>query len=778
MIEQARERYSRLPEEMKALRNWCLAGPDRAPYFVKPGEVLLASVRDPKTWKTFEETLHDMVATNAPGIGFMLTPEVGLTCIDMDVVDEESQRRKGKPIVPEKWTTAEDLERYQKIIGIFNSYTEVSASGKGAHLWLWGRTGAGARRDGVEVYSQERFIVCTGLPFVDVPIASNQEMLDLLVEEVRGPNYSGPGALVEIEATEADVVIWERAATAANAEKFEALVRGDWKLTYPSQSEADLALMSMFAFYTKSNDQCRKLFRATALGSREKATKNDKYLNFTLELIRGRQAREAVVDARGEEMARALVRNLQSSSFADVAAAAIAVSDTPTVDVAGAIDWPPGLVGALAHFIYASSPRPIKEISILTALGFIAGVTGRAFNISNSGLNMYLIVVAQSGVGKEAIHSGISLICEKLREISPQAQAFVDFSEMASGQGLKKACSTQNSFLNVSGEWGRKLRRIAGEERGDGPMATLRTEMTNLYQKSGRGNLVGGISYSNKEQNLSVMSAVAYSMIGETTPGTFFESLTPSMMEDGFLSRFIIVEYKGDRPPLNHQKVLEMSGPLAQGLAGLCAQAISNNMKNHSEQIATAPEAAEMLNTFDKECDRRINSTRDESVRQMWNRAHLKVLRVAGALAASDNWHQPMVTVEHVQWALALIRSDIKVMAERISAGDLGSGDDHTRMQKTFSLVREYFAKAEISASYGVADGMREVGLITHRYLQMRTSQLTQFRNSRAGAKKALDDCIRLMLDNGNIQEVNKDTLAEKFAYFGRCYRTISIPND
>lgn len=776
MIEQARERYSRIPPELKALRNWCVAGSDKSPLFVRPGEVVQASLHKPEQWKSFDEALEDMVATKSLAIGFMLTAEVGLTCVDMDVKDKDSVDAHGNPVDPSKWTTQADLDRYQKIIEVFNSYTEVSLSGKGAHLWLWGRTGAGARRDGVEVYSQERFMICTGQAFINEPIAHNQDMLDMLVTEVRGPNFTGAGALVEVEATEEDAIVWERAATAANSEKFDALVRGDWKLTYPSQSEADLALMSMFAFYTKSNEQCRRLFRVTALGAREKAVKNDRYLNYTLEVIRGRQAKEARIDAKGEEMARELVRSLQKSSFADVAAANLAVNTSSMVEVAGAVDWPPGLAGAIAHFIYESSPRPVKEIAIMAALGFIAGVTGRAYNVSNSGLNMYLIVVARSGVGKEALHSGISLICEKLREISPQAQAFVDFNEFASGQALRKACTVQTSFLNVSGEWGRKLRRLAGEERGDGPMATLRTEMTNLYQKSGRGNLVGGISYSNKEQNVAVTSGIAYSMIGETTPATFFEALTPSMMEDGFLSRFIIMEYQGDRPPLNHNKILEMSGTLAQGLAGLCAQAISNNIRNHSEEVQIEKDALDFLNVFDKECDGRINSTLDETVRQMWNRAHLKVLRVAAALAVCDNWHQPIVRMEHAQWALSLIRADIKVMQTRISAGDLGSGDDYTRMQKTFSLIREYFSKDVISNSYGVPDDMRETGIITHRYLQMRTSQLAQFRNSRAGSKKALEDCIRIMIDNGNIQEVNKDILAEKFAYFGRCYRTISLP--
>lgn len=773
------EDFENFPAELKALPNWCIAGPDKAPFCYKDGHVHPASSTDPKTWKTFEEAFEDMEATGAYGIGFMLSHEAGYTCIDLDVVDEESQIRKRQKIDPRKWTTEVDRERYRKIIEVFDTYSEVSSSGKGAHLWLKGTVGAGARRDGVEVYSQERFMICTGRVFLEREIKEQPEYLAMLIEEVRGPNYSGPGALIEIEPTESDSVVWDRAMNAGNSDKFSALVRGEWQDLYPSQSEADLALMSMFTFYSKSNAQCRRLFRATALGTRKKAVKNDKYLDFTLEVIRGRQARDSIIDAQGEQLAREFVKSLQSSTFADVAAANIAINNAPEIPVEGTLEWPPGAMGALAKFIYASSARPVKEISIVTAMGFVAGVVGRAYNINHSGLNLYITLVARSAVGKEALHSGISLIISQMRESCPSVLNFVNFDELASGPSLKKICQAQNSFVSVSGEWGKRLERLAREDRVDGPMHTLRTELTNLYQKSGRGNMVGGIAYSNKEQNVATMTAVSVSLIGESTPGTFFQALTPSMMEDGFLSRFVVVVYEGDRPEMDYKRDLTMPAELKQALHGLIGQATGLNLKDICVDVEYADEeTAAFLKAFDKECDRRINSTNDESIRQMWNRAHLKCIRIAACLAVFDNWHNPRITMAHAQWALALIRQDIKVMNEKITSGDVGTGDDYTRVQRMVALVREYFSKDSIPEAYGVPEGMRESGIIPHRYLQMRSGQLSQFKNARQGGKRALEDALRMMVDNGHIMEVPRDVLAEKFKYHGKSYRTISLPKD
>lgn len=767
--------YGRLPQELRDLQQWCIAGPDKAPYVANAHGVYNANIHKREQWKDFVSTCNDAHSTQAPYIGFVLTYEDAFTCIDLDVCNAETQRLKGEAIDPTKWTTQEALQGYQEIINAFDSYTEVSALGWGIHIWVRGRIGAGARHKGVEVYSQERFIICTGNVYVDKPIADRQELLDKFVADMRkSQGYSGPGQLVEVEEEYNDMEIFERAMNAGNWEKFDMLVQGNWKNDYPSQSEADLALMSMLAFYSKSNEQCRRLFRCTELGRREKATKNDRYLNYTLEVIRGRQAREELVNESARAMAEAYVKTLQKTDFGDIAAASMAAHAVAPQEVPGSVTWPPGVAGALASFIYNSAPRPVKEVAIVAALGFLAGVAGKAFNIPQSGLNAYIILVARSGVGKEAMHSGLSLVCEELRQTIPMAQRFVDFADFASGPALQKACAANNSFVNVAGEWGRKLKRIA-DERNDGPMATLRTQMTNLYQKSGQGSMAGGIAYSDKEQNIGSVTGVAYSMIGETTPGTFYESLTPSMMEDGFLSRFIIIEYTGERPELNQNQERKMSPLLAQALQGLCAQALTNITKFHSEMVQFDVEADAISKAFDKECDGHINNSSDESVRQMWNRAHLKVIRIAALLAAADNWIQPVVAKHHIEWALELIRRDIKIMSSKIEAGEIGN-DDESRSRKMIAVMRKYLEDGPKSEAYGCPPNLPPLAIIPKRYLQIRLSRVPQFLNTREGATRSLDNTIRILLENGYIQEMDKGQMVEKHNYHGRAFRILTLP--
>lgn len=789
--------WLRLPVELRARPQWLLAGPNELGELKVPlsvdlsGRIVPGSSTNASTWMEFDYAL-ECALEHGYGLGYVVHASDPYTCVDFDV-----KNANNRPNNPEEWTPEANLHAMQLMVSDLASYTELSQSGQGVHVWCRGKIGAGIKRKGVELYSQERFLVCTGRVVHDLPIADRQDELSQLAANMRDSAQAFHAATLDAQdELDPDQVILDRAFGADNAAKFRQLWEGQWQaMGYPSQSEADLSLMSMLTFYSRSNEQCRRLFRASALGNREKALKNDRYLDYTLRLIRGRQAREDAVLAQASAGVRAMVdeatraaalayaAQLQAGTAALPAPAAAptappaapAAAPVPVVqEDDGGLAWPPGLAGAVARFVYDSAPRPVKEVAIVSALGWLAGVCGKAWVIPGSGLNLYIILVARSGVGKEAMHSGISALTSRLREGVPSAGNFVDFSDFASGPALAKACAAQSSFVNVAGEWGRKLQRLA-DAKVDGPMQQLRTVMTNLYQKSGPASIVGGITYSTKDNNVASISGVAFSMIGETTPETLYASLTESMMEDGFLSRFTIVEYNGQRPGANPNPITLPSQELAHACQYLCVQA-TTLINNHKHcPVQRTADAAVLMEAFDKECDQQINSTTDESWRQMWNRAGLKMMRVAALLAVADNPDTPVVQAHHVGWALDLIRRDIAVMRKRIEGGDVGQGDN-TRERKLLSIVKE-FLTTPIPPGYGVPTTMQRDAVVPRKYLQMRTSRVASFTTHKQGAKRALDDALSSLCDNGYLAEMDKMKAGEAYTYQGRCFRIVQLPH-
>jgi hypothetical protein len=812
----------RLPSELRELDQWVLAGADKVPLAVDPatGKLRAVSATRPSEWMSYMDALaaaldhRTMVTTHTTkegqvitrtglDLGFVLHEGDPFSCIDLDVKDAETHPGK-----PEVWTSADDFQRFVSIINTFDSYTERSRSGKGIHVWVRGNIGRGFRRDGVEVYSQERYIICTGDVYVDQPIRDSGELLNNMVARMR-PVTTGKVPLVELPPQHDDWYIFQVAATAANSEKFWQLWKGDWS-GFRSQSEADLALLSMFTFYSDSNSQCRALFRASVLGQREKAQVNDRYLDFTLRLIRDRQAREqsaelsavmahadmvaslrdAVAEAqRGAAPADEPHREVHqlaepgqgdpppsvppsASSLAQLAPVPQRVADAG----ADGLAWPPGFVGTLARFIYANSYLPIKEVSVVGALGLMAGLCGKAWHIPQSGLNLYIILVARSAIGKEAMHSGLAAIVSHCQQRFPFFGNFVDFTEYVSGPALVKACLQNPSFVNVSGEWGRRLKRLAAEDGKEGPLQTLRTQMTNLYQKSGPQSIAGGLGYSNQEGSVASVAGVAYSMIGESTPGTFYEALTESMMEDGFLSRFLIVGYDGDRPDRNPAMLEVPDDALVQALVDIATQAHAQINKQSSQPLGRTEEAAAIMAEFDAEAHTRITATDDESRRQMWNRASLKALRVAALLAVGDHYLAPSITADHMRWAIDLIRRDIAMMQKRLEGGDVGSGD-RARERKLVTIIREYIQAARIPKSYRVPEKMHKDGLVPRSYLQTRTQQVASFYNHKLGANRALEDAITSCVANGWLMECKGTAVVDGYGHHGKTYRILDLPD-
>ena len=758
------DNWDALPNDLKYREQWCIAAPDKSPFSTAGYN---ASVNDPSQWTDWYSA--STVAAqwgNGAGIGFVLTEQDEFTCIDLDVKDD---------------TTPERLAQFHNIIATFDSYTEHSKSGKGYHIWVRGKVGQGARRDGIEVYSQQRFIICTGNVVVSKPVEPRQHHLEQLVQYIRdAQGHSGSDiALVEVTEVDSDQTVYERARDAGNGAKFVLLWTTPYSASaeHPSQSEADLALMSMLAFYSKSNEQCRRLFRLSELGKREKATKNNRYLDYTLKLIRARQAREAAaqeLDAqRGNDLAASMMAKLNAKA-AELPVPPSRVEGLLQEVSPDGIDYPPGPIGEIAKWMYSIAPRPVKEVAIVSALGVFAGIMGRAYNISNSGLNLYIVLVARSAVGKEAIHSGISkLLGHVMNSVCPAMGEFVEFADFASGPALIKAFGERHSFVNVAGEWGRKLKRMA-DDNDVGPMASLRTTMTNLYQKSSAGTIVGGIGYSDKDKDIKSINGIAYSMIGETTPETFYESLTNTMMQDGFMSRFVVFEYNGLRQTLNPMQNTPPPDWTANYFFNLVS-AVQAQVPGTVYDIATTHDAQDLLDAFNLKCDTQINSTNDESWRQMWNRAHLKALKIAGLLGAAENFAAPLVRIEHAQWALECVERDIRIMSHKMTDGDVGDGDI-VRERKILSILKTYM-QTPIPKGYQLPDEMRTQGIIARKFLQNKLQRVNSFIKHPLGHLTALEKSIKNLVENGYLAEVPKDKLPADWGSVGRCYRILMLPN-
>lgn len=727
--------------------------PTKVPYC--PQTNRLASVTDPNTWSTFDEACAAVAARDwYSGIGFVLTDYDPFTFIDLDDTHGD-----------------ENALRHQvKIYNEFESYAERSPSGNGLHIIVKGKLQSGRRRSFVEIYSSARYMTMTGDVYRDAPITDHQELLQALWAQM-GEGRSVAAFYAGIEtAKDSDDEVCRQAYQAANGEKFYNLYMGNWEQYYQSQSEADFALVDILAFYSHNKAQIARIFRASALGQRDKAKRND-YVNYMLNKCFDRILPPVDFEGLKIKLDEAIARKLTKEKEA-VSRPPRAEEETPVQEdlrpKTSCYTVPPGLVGDVARFIYAQAPRPVPEIALAAALGMISGIVGRAYNISGTGLNQYTLLLAPTGTGKESMAKGIDRLFSAIQGTVPASQDFVGPAEIASSQAIVKYMSKgPTSFISVVGEFGIYLQQMANVNAPP-HLLGLRRFLLDAYNKSGEGQSLHPSIYSDRDKNTQSVISPAFSLLGESTPEKFYEGLHEGLIQEGLLPRFTIIEYTGPRPPLNHNHMkAKPSYELTEKLATLCAHSLMLNGQNKAINVEIDKEAEARFNEFDVHCDMQINGSNKEARKQLWNRAHVKVLKLAALIAVGCNPYDPLINLEMTNWAIEIIVNDVKKLLEKFDSGEVGTDNDETKqMLAVVKATREYIlAPWDAMKSYcvGIPAALHGARIIPYAYLQRKLASVAIFRKDRQGSSAALKRAISTLLERGDMREISRPQLQKDF---------------
>jgi primase-polymerase (primpol)-like protein len=251
------EIYKNIPLELRQKENWVTTEnkkPDILGSFNENGN-------------RFDSVLNQYANNEKKdGIGYILKSNENIVCIDFDNIKECSIL----------W----DIENWFEKA---NSYVEISSSGNGYHLFLKGKKpGDKCRLNGgfIEIYEHKRFIKMTGNVYKGYKeLREAQTILNQIyyfnfpINEKSSSQFLRPES-IPIESTQSDKEIIEKAYLAKNGDKFKSLFFGDIS-SYGSQSEADFALCSIIAFYTKDFVQIERIFNLSELSKRDKWNRQD-----------------------------------------------------------------------------------------------------------------------------------------------------------------------------------------------------------------------------------------------------------------------------------------------------------------------------------------------------------------------------------------------------------------------------------------------------------------------------------------------------------------------
>lgn len=258
----------------------------KVPYSPLTGK--MASSTDEGTWATYEEAKK-----KSENVGIVFTPDQKLLGIDIDHCLE-------------KGTNNINHEKRQEIAELIiesNTYTEISPSGEGLHLYFEldkSLVLTGNKSAPYEIYTSGRYFTFTancykeekpirkisttealrilailGYPFATkTSVSSEATMVHRNGGEAANSNSEGQRSVLS------DEEVINKMFLSRTGRKIKELYEGSLAEYEGDASRGDMALLSHLAFWTRKDfDQMKRLWQSSPLGKREKTQTREDYVN-------------------------------------------------------------------------------------------------------------------------------------------------------------------------------------------------------------------------------------------------------------------------------------------------------------------------------------------------------------------------------------------------------------------------------------------------------------------------------------------------------------------
>jgi hypothetical protein len=793
------QRVNNIPVQMRETAqwvNWRYGTDDKGKQTkipLNPHSGQKADVTNPEHHSSFDHALGNAMR-HGVGIGFALTQNDPFVCVDLD-----DPVGKINPMQHDRI-----YQNFNNIITDANSYTEWSPSGNGAHVWMLADippNGVRSPDDCIELYSTARFLTVTGNSWhaQALPLNRNDELAKAIHNAL--DRRSGRDVdVIEQEARHTPEQLIEHILTWQNGDMFRKLM--NMPFGEGDDSGIDQGVMNFIVQACRNVELSRAAFSLTPRANRDKWRTRTDYQNRTIKRAFDKLENVPEIDISGlvkqikeqlseaEQVKQIAQESQQQQTHHTPAAQAAEASATPAwerverfgddgaVNGPGCFRNPGGLLGALMDHFYRSAYKPCPEIALAAALGTMTAVVGRAYNAGGLGLNLYVVLLANTGTGKNVAIQGPTHI---LKTVASKNRAFEEFigDRHASAQALVKSFSHKKSFCSFFDEFGELFARMTSGNQADANMANMLGPMMELYTASGRKGFLPSTLHSNKDNNSKAISAPAFSFVGASVPKTFYECLSGDMATKGLLSRLSIINVESKPAPFNDACYLvQPSDQLLDALFTLCqtAQQINGGFPHNPIDVRFPPESESMWRRFRDDCDSFVHANSEQDhIASLWSRCAEKARKIAGIVAVGYNPYTPTVTAEMMQWAMDFARHDAAYIIGKFERGETGKEDNEAeRIELIKKSILRFLGKDEhhrVHWNYA-----KKSGWIPKAWFTMELTKKAAFKKARNGfipPLEAVELTLKALLSFGIIAVVRDANYTNGFPVEGTLYRIV-----
>lgn len=332
--------------------------------------------------------------------------------------------------------------------------------------------------------------------------------------------------------------------------------------------------------------------------------------------------------------------------------------------------WPPGLFGELCKDAYSMARYQYPEVAIVSALGLVAGICGRKFNVDDAGINIYMTLIMDTGMGKDAISNFITRALTDANDIGT-GMSFLGPQRFTGPRAVFKSLEKKRSQVCIFTEAGLLLNSKAGDRDG------LKRMLLGLFNKSGRYSYSGQEQYSSDDDDIKPLRSPALTIINESTPGMLLDVFQKSnSIDSGEVPRQLIFRIIGDKPLPN---VYGFDNSLSPACLDKLKHLIGKCHTSQTEEDPKAwllkpdPDVREDMITTEHMYVKMQNENRHSNSTKyaMATRAFYKSVRLAGIVSAF-NHKEEVIHMEDWNWAKAVIEFEMKGLEVFFRGGGMG----------------------------------------------------------------------------------------------------------
>ncbi len=331
------------------------------------------------------------------------------------------------------------------------------------------------------------------------------------------------------------------------------------------------------------------------------------------------------------------------------------------------IGYPPGIFGELCNEIYEMAPHPNEEVALMAGFALVAGITGRTYNVLGTGLNLYVALLADSGVGKANLKNSINTALMQHCALEG-GSAFKGATRFTGPKALFEMLQLGLSRVCVLEESGLMSESTAGDQKG------LTRVMLDIYSSSGKGEYAGGELYSKTEQNVAVIPSPALTIAHVSTPLSYLRALkAKDATVSGDIARVWMMRSMRDKKPLNTNRRKKLGDSTVFRVKELVRKSMPQQTQAGMTviNIGTSCINIQQDSDFWTDLENKYKRDGDQLRRALTSRAFMKILKVS-SLASIFNGREE-IGLQEYKWANEAIHGEIRVIEAALTSG---SSDD------------------------------------------------------------------------------------------------------